>query len=99
MGDRFSGLDHWCIGVLCYELLVGRPPFESSSSQETYQKIVSCRIQFPDFVSSGARSLIMSLLQLKSSNRISLKEVRQHPWIVENAERNDEYIRYWKELN
>jgi len=92
-------VDHWCIGVLCYELLVGKPPFESQSSHETYQKIVSCRVQFPEYVSSGARSLILGLLQLKPSNRLSLKEVRQHPWIVENADKNDEYIKYWKELN
>ena len=32
-------VDLWCIGVLCYELLVGKPPFESSTSSETYRRI------------------------------------------------------------
>jgi serine/threonine protein kinase len=50
--------DHWCIGVLCFELLVGRPPFESQTSQDTYRKIVSCNLKFPDYVSMGARDLI-----------------------------------------
>lgn len=51
-------VDHWCIGVLCYELLVGRPPFESQNNQDTYKKIVSCYIKFPEYVSPGARDLI-----------------------------------------
>ena len=32
-------VDLWCIGVLCYELLVGKPPFESNTSSETYRRI------------------------------------------------------------
>lgn len=33
-------VDLWCIGVLCYELLVGNPPFESHSHNETYRRIL-----------------------------------------------------------
>lgn len=33
-------VDLWCIGVLCYELLVGYPPFESTSHSETYRRIL-----------------------------------------------------------
>lgn len=36
-------VDLWCIGVLCYELLVGNPPFESASHNETYRRIVKVR--------------------------------------------------------
>ena len=32
-------VDLWCLGVLCYELLVGHPPFESTSHAETYRRI------------------------------------------------------------
>ncbi|CAF0814357.1 unnamed protein product [Brachionus calyciflorus] len=92
-------VDHWCIGVLCYELLVGRPPFESQSSQDTYKKIVSCYIKFPEYVSPGARDLIYRLLQKNPSERLALKDVRKHYWIVEHAEKNEEYMRYWKEVN
>ncbi|EDL38128.1 mCG140227, partial [Mus musculus] len=35
-------VDLCCIGVLCFELLVGKPPFESSTSSETYRHI--CQI-------------------------------------------------------
>ena len=59
-GER---VDHWCIGVLCYELLVGKPPFESNTSQETYKKIVSVSFRFPDFVTPGARDLVLKVLE------------------------------------
>lgn len=32
-------VDLWCIGVLCYECLVGNPPFETTSHSETYKRI------------------------------------------------------------
>ena len=51
-GER---VDHWCIGVLCYELLVGKPPFDSNISQETFKNILSVSFSFPDFVTPGAR--------------------------------------------
>lgn len=54
-------VDHWCIGVLCYELLVGTPPFESKNSNETYKKIVNCYCKFPEYVTPGARSLILKV--------------------------------------
>ena len=33
-------VDLWCLGVLCYELLVGNPPFESASHSEIYRRIL-----------------------------------------------------------
>ncbi|XP_048224967.1 uncharacterized protein LOC125368153 [Perognathus longimembris pacificus] len=36
-------VDLWCIGVLCYELLVGSPPFESTSQSETCKRILQER--------------------------------------------------------
>ena len=34
-----SSVDIWSIGVLTYEFLVGSPPFEANSHEETYDKI------------------------------------------------------------
>ena len=51
-------VDNWCIGVLCYEFLVGQPPFESSVADATYQKIKDTKYTFPDYISVGAKDLI-----------------------------------------
>ncbi len=32
-------VDHWGLGVLCYEFLVGSPPFEEKNAQLTYARI------------------------------------------------------------
>jgi aurora kinase len=36
-------VDIWCIGVLTYELFVGRAPFESGDRNQVMQKIVNVR--------------------------------------------------------
>ena len=53
-----SKVDNWTVGVLCYELLVGKPPFEAESQNETYRKIVNTEYDFPDHVTERARDLI-----------------------------------------
>ena len=33
-------VDLWSLGVLCYEFLVGKPPFEAENDSQTYNKIL-----------------------------------------------------------
>merc|ERR1712226_1554485 len=56
-------VDLWSLGVLCYEFLCGKPPFETASHNETYNRILNVDIQWPAHVQPGARDLIKSLLQ------------------------------------
>lgn len=51
-------VDFWCLGVLCYEFLVGRPPFESSQQEDTYRRIQAVDVKYPDYVRPLARDLI-----------------------------------------
>lgn len=37
-------VDLWSLGVLCYEFLVGKPPFEANTHQETYRRISRVRL-------------------------------------------------------
>ncbi|XP_028635972.1 aurora kinase B isoform X2 [Grammomys surdaster] len=80
-------VDLWCIGVLCYELLVGNPPFESPSHSETYRRIVKVDLKFPSSVPSGAQDLISKLLKHNPSQRLSLAQVSAHPWVRANSRR------------
>jgi len=76
-------VDLWSLGVLCYEFLCGKPPFETASHQATYQRIMRVDLEFPSHVSLGARDLIKKLLQKTPINRLPLQDVKQHPWIIE----------------
>ena len=51
-------VDYWSVGVLCYEFLVGKPPFEAKTQQETYVRITNVNYAFPHYLSDGARDLI-----------------------------------------
>lgn len=76
-------VDHWALGVLTYEFLVGKPPFEAQSNQDTYKRIVSIDLRFPPHVSSQARDLVARLLRKNPADRITLEDVLRHPWITQ----------------
>ncbi|XP_055970994.1 aurora kinase B isoform X2 [Sorex fumeus] len=80
-------VDLWCIGVLCYELLVGNPPFESASHNETYRRIVKVDLKFPASVPAGAQDLISKLLKHNPSERLPLAQVAAHPWVKAHSRR------------
>jgi len=82
-------VDHWSLGILTYEFLVGKPPFESEDNGTTYRKIVQGVIHFPDKISEGARDLIRKLLVKQPEKRLSLHEVLKHPWILEYAPKEE----------
>jgi aurora kinase len=50
-------VDNWCVGVLAYELLSGRAPFEGTDD-ETKVKIANINYTFPDYFSQLARRFI-----------------------------------------
>jgi serine/threonine protein kinase len=85
--DYDESVDIWSLGVLLYEFLVGAPPFEAPIRQATYQRISKVDLRFPKSMSEAACDLIRRLLQHEPSKRISLAEIRLHPWIVDQLDR------------
>ncbi|XP_068984043.1 aurora kinase C-like [Bombus flavifrons] len=77
-------VDLWGLGVLCYECLVGKPPFLAETYDETYIKIKKAQYKFPNFISEGAKNLISKLLVVDANHRLPLEDVLRHPWIVQN---------------
>ncbi|XP_066998450.2 aurora kinase C isoform X2 [Anabrus simplex] len=78
-------VDLWSLGVLCYECLVGKPPFEAVTYDETYRRISRAEYSVPDHVSQRARDLISKLLVIAANDRLPLAEVLTHPWIMEHT--------------
>jgi polo-like kinase 1 len=62
-GHSFE-VDTWSMGVICYTMIVGKPPYESSDVKSTYKRILANEYSFPQGkVSNDARTLISSMLQ------------------------------------
>ncbi|KAF6214436.1 hypothetical protein GE061_009179 [Apolygus lucorum] len=74
-------VDNWSLGVLCYELLCGKPPFETKTYEETYYNITHTIYSFPPHVSDLACNLIRKMLVTPAEQRLTLPEVLEHPWI------------------
>uniref|UniRef100_A0A915B2S8 Serine/threonine-protein kinase PLK n=2 Tax=Parascaris univalens TaxID=6257 RepID=A0A915B2S8_PARUN len=70
-------VDIWAIGCILYTLLVGKPPFETLSLKETYQKIKENDYIIPSRISADARHLIERLLAADPSARPNIHEVAQ----------------------
>eukprot|EP00512_Aurantiochytrium_limacinum_P013322 CAMPEP_0171578742 /NCGR_PEP_ID=MMETSP0961-20121227/8036_1 /TAXON_ID=87120 /ORGANISM="Aurantiochytrium limacinum, Strain ATCCMYA-1381" /LENGTH=358 /DNA_ID=CAMNT_0012135111 /DNA_START=297 /DNA_END=1370 /DNA_ORIENTATION=- len=73
-------VDNWSLGVLAYEFLAGRPPFETEGQEATFQLILQVRYTFPSHFSPAAKSFIKSLLRKRPEDRMPLSEVPNHEW-------------------
>ncbi|KAJ7750467.1 kinase-like protein [Mycena maculata] len=76
-------VDHWALGVLTYEFMIGSAPFEDrGSANNTYRRIAKVDLKFPSTISPDAKDLISKLLRYDPQERLPLTEVLCHPWIV-----------------
>ena len=79
-------VDIWAIGILIFELMVGRPPFKSDAQHSMEDNIVHLRINWPNTMNLLAKNLISKLLKLEPDQRPTLKEILEHQFILNYVE-------------
>jgi len=68
--------DWWSLGVLIFELMSGKSPFESVHPMEIYSKVMRgiARVSFPSGCQGIVEDLVRSLLTPKAVDRLPMKQ-------------------------
>ena len=67
--------DVWALGCVMFALLVGQPPFETSTLKETYSRIADNVYSVPESLSPSAASLIRALLHPSPPHRPAVSAI------------------------
>lgn len=75
-------VDWWMLGVLLFELLVGRAPFEAESDNERYESVKRGieAVAFPQSCRGEAADLVRRLCRQAPEARPRAPAVRDHAW-------------------
>jgi len=79
-----ESLDMWEMGVLLYEMTVGKSPFGASSQEQTCKLILKLDLRFPSTLNPDAQDLICKLCKLKPKERLTAKQCKQHAFVTKN---------------
>ncbi|EKX50264.1 hypothetical protein GUITHDRAFT_104079 [Guillardia theta CCMP2712] len=84
---QYSGraADIWAAGVTLYTFLHGRSPFICANPLQIYKMIREEPIGFSSHLSPDCRDLLRRLLDKDFRRRIKMKEIREHPWILQGS--------------
>ncbi|KAM0820456.1 putative Protein kinase domain-containing protein [Seiridium cardinale] len=74
--------DLWSMGISLYCLKYGRLPFHRYNVLEMYESIRTEEIPIPTDEDPELTDLLRRLLQKDPGQRISMREVRNHPWVT-----------------
>lgn len=83
-------VDMWACGVILFILLAGYPPFWSSNDEKLLLSILQGHYSMPspywDNVSDEAKDLVRRLIVVEPSQRLTVSEALNHPWIQMEAQ-------------
>ena len=80
-----TAADIWSLGVVLFCMTVGRLPFDDSSVQQLFNKIVNTQPFIPRTLSADLNNLLKRMLIKDPEQRITLNEIKEHPWFSQET--------------
>jgi len=78
-------VDWWSLGILCYELCIGLPPFYDQNLHKMYLKIKTQSPKFPSYMTPQCQDLIVRFLNRDPKERLGsgpndVEDIKKHSW-------------------
>jgi len=80
-----TAADMWSLGIVLYALLLGGFPFYADDPHLMRDQIMTGKLRFPKWLSSGARELIVSMLHRHPERRADIFDVSENVWLNEGS--------------
>ena len=90
--------DIWSCGIILYTMLCGHPPFLGNDEESIKNKILNCKVEYPEnefcHISKSAIEFLDLLLEINPKKRISAEEALKNEWLYKmlNSEENDNIL-------
>lgn len=90
--EHDHNVDIWCAGVMTFELITGKLPFNTSSKVALEDSIMRVKINWPPDINSQAKDLISRILKFNPSERLQIENIFKHTFITTNVTNASDFL-------